>query len=74
VVQIEKKQQFTSAFSSSSQPPRQHSVAVPTYNLERREYKTLDDSTHDPFKGSRKVLDASTLEINEKQISATSKR
>ncbi|CAN6193671.1 unnamed protein product [Urochloa humidicola] len=32
------------------------------------------DSTHGPFKGSIKVLDATTLEINGKQISVTSKR
>ncbi|PUZ59580.1 hypothetical protein GQ55_4G053800 [Panicum hallii var. hallii] len=32
------------------------------------------DSTHGPFEGSIKVVDASTLEINGKQISVTSKR
>jgi glutamate dehydrogenase/leucine dehydrogenase len=32
------------------------------------------DSTHGPFKGSIKVLDDSTLEINGKKITITSKR
>ncbi|TKW23363.2 hypothetical protein SEVIR_4G281201v4 [Setaria viridis] len=32
------------------------------------------DSNHGPFKGSIKVVDASTLEINGKEISVTSKR
>lgn len=32
------------------------------------------DSTHGPFKGTIKVLDESTLEINGKQVKVVSKR
>lgn len=32
------------------------------------------DSTHGPFKGSIKVLDDNTLEINGKQVKVVSKR
>jgi glyceraldehyde 3-phosphate dehydrogenase len=32
------------------------------------------DSTHGPFKGTITVLDESTLEINGKKVSVTSKR
>ncbi|XP_062178930.1 glyceraldehyde-3-phosphate dehydrogenase GAPCP1, chloroplastic-like [Phragmites australis] len=37
-------------------------------------YMLKYDSTHGPFKGTIKVVDASTLEINGKKISVTSKR
>jgi len=32
------------------------------------------DSTHGPFKGTIKILDDSTLEINGKQVKVVSKR
>ncbi|XP_066369835.1 glyceraldehyde-3-phosphate dehydrogenase GAPCP1, chloroplastic-like [Miscanthus floridulus] len=50
------------------------SVNDPFIDAKYMAYMFKYDSTHGPFKGSIKVVNASTLEINGKQISVTSKR